>query len=190
MPKVQTQRLQFVDGRNWGFDKSVRIHDTANLIGSIEVGENTRIDGFVTITGRVKIGRNCHIATGASIFGSGGVVIGDHCGISAGVQIFTGTDDPRSDMLGLHTENELHAYKLSGSILIGNYVVIGANSVVIPANGNVIRIDDEAVIGALTLVKGWVPARAIYGGIPGRVMGQRTPLRYAKEAHVHEGEPT
>ena len=167
---------QFISGREYGFDKSVKIHCTANLIGDIEIGENTRIDGNVTISGNVKIARNCHIATGANLFGANGITIGDHCGISAGCQLFTGTDDPDSGRLALHAENELSRSARTGPINIADYVTIGANSVVMPN----VSIGAGVMVGSLSFVKHPLSAGYIYGGNPIRMIRERPPLEYPK----------
>lgn len=173
--RIQTHQLQYIDGREFGFDKSVKIHVTANLIGDIEVGENTRIDGNVTITGNVKIGRNCHIATGACMYGSAdSITLGDHCGISAGVKIFTGTDDSNIGLLALHGENELKRAAKEGKVIIGRCVVIGANCVLYPG----VSIGDEVMVGALSFVNSNLEPGWIYAGAPARGLRPRPPLRY------------
>lgn len=167
---------QFITGRNYGFPDSVKLHCTANLFGDIEIGENTRIDGFVTITGRVAIGRNCHIATGACLFGGQGIVIGDHCGISAGVKIFTATDDPDLGVLALHAENAIERGFWGKAVVLNDYVTIGANSVIYPG----VTIGRESMVGALSYVNGDVEPGWIYVGAPARGLRRRPPLKYAK----------
>jgi acetyltransferase-like isoleucine patch superfamily enzyme len=168
--------LQYVDGRSFGLDKTVKIHATANLIGDIEIGPNTRIDGGVTITGNVKIGRNCHISTGACLYGSAGIIVGDDCGISAGCCIFSGTDDPDIGLLALHAENDRKRAAREGTVRIGNRVVIGANCVFYPG----VTVGDEVMVGALSFVNMNLEPGWIYAGVPARGLRPRPPLRYGK----------
>lgn len=168
-------------GVNWGWPDSVKVHVRANIVGKyprIQVGENTRIDAFVTITGDVEIGRNCHIATGASIFGSSAKVkIGKHCGISVGCAIFTGTDNPDIGLLALHTENELPSGARKGEVTLRDYVTIGANSVVYPG----ITIGEQTMVGALSYVNKNLLSGWIYVGSPARPLRPRPPLIYPHE---------
>lgn len=175
MPMIRASEPQFVSGREFGFDGSVKVHVTAVLHGDIEVGANTRIDGGCVVTGRVRIGRNCHLSTGSCLFGAHGITVGDHVGISAGVRVFTGTDDPRGDLLGLHEENELEHDGVHEPVWISDYVTVGANAVVLPGT----ILGAEAMVGALTLCRGMMAGGYIYGGIPWRIIRPRPKLRYA-----------
>lgn len=168
--------MQYVRGDTYGFDPSVRIHVTANIVGDVELGPNCRIDGNVTITGNVRIGRNCHIAANAALFGANEIHIGNHCGISAGARLFTGTDDVRGDLLGLHAENELEHDGIRGPIIILDYSIVGANSVIMPRA----EMWKGSVLGALSLLKvgGTVPEGWIYAGVPAHSVRPRMPLRY------------
>ena len=84
--QVYNQTTQYIQ-----MDNGAKIHPQANISGVVTIGDNSRIDAFVTITGNVRIGRNVHISTGACIFGGQGVDIGDYSAISVGVKIFTAT---------------------------------------------------------------------------------------------------
>lgn len=134
------------------------ISPLANVIADLECGENCRIDPFVTITGKVRLGNNVHIGVGACIFGSEGVYIGNDCSISPGAKLFTGTFD---DETGYKANPQLSEkeYK-KGSIRIGDRCIVGANSVVLP---NVV-LDDDVLIGALSLVKKSL-SKGLYAGI-------------------------
>ncbi len=147
----------------------IAVHDSANICGDVEIGMNTRIDAFVTITGKVKIGRNVHISTGASIFGGAGVTIGDYAGISAGVKIFTGTEDLSGDMLTNPTVPAQYRSPISKSIVIGAHCVIGAGSVLLPGA----ELEEGVCVGALSLVKAKLKRWHIYAGIPAEVIKSR-----------------
>lgn len=122
-------------------------------------GENARIDAYVTITGDVSLGKDIHIGTGCCIFGGGGVSIGDGTGISPGVKMFTSSDG----------NPQVPHESTNAPITIGKNCLIGTNSVIMP--GAV--IGDGAKIGALSLVKGVVPAGALYGGVPAKPLRKK-----------------
>lgn len=134
-----------------------------NIIGKLEQGENCRIDPFVTITGKVRIGKNVHIGVGACIFGSEGVEIGDDCSISPGAKIFTCSYDAETGHLANPQLSEKQYKK--GPVKIGNRCIVGANAVVLPN----VELGDDVLIGALSLIKDDVPANRLAVGIPAKI---------------------
>ena len=177
--KIDTNNgVQYIRGDTYGLPKSVRVHVSANIIGDFQCGENCRIDGNVTITGRVTLGRNVHIATGARLFGGNDIFIGNHTGIGPGSTLLTASDDPHSDLIALHSENELETKAIKGPIVIGDYVLICAHCVILPNT----QISDEVILGAMSLVTGkeYLHAGRVYAGIPAVDIRNRQKLRYTK----------
>ena len=140
----------------------------ANIAGTVVAGENCRIDAFVTITGRVKLGDNVHIGTGACLFGSHGIEIGKGASISPGAKIFTATEDTKSHYVS-NPQVEPRCC-IFGGVIVKNYAVVGSNSVVLP---NVV-IGAGAQVGCLSLVKYSVPDGEIRAGIPAKNIGIKT----------------
>ena len=147
-----------------------RVHRLANLAGNVTLGVGTRVDAFVTITGNVKIGRFCHISTGACIFGGAGFSMGDYSGLSAGVKVFTATEDVSGDSMMNPCAPEKYRAPIIAPIRVGDHCVVGANSVLLPGAD----LPDGAVVGALSLVKAQLSAWAIYAGVPARFIKSRS----------------
>jgi len=141
-----------------------------NIVGELVEGENCRIDPFVTITGKVRIGNNVHIGVGACIFGGEGVTIGNDCSISPGAKIFTATFDADTGYMA-NPQLAEKSYS-SGPVVIGNRCIVGANSVVLPG----VTLADDVLIGAQSLVKCGLES-GMYAGSPVRAIKQ--PLRFA-----------
>jgi acetyltransferase-like isoleucine patch superfamily enzyme len=140
------------------------INNLANIVGELIEGENCRIDPFVTITGRVKLGNNVHIGVGACIFGSEGVEIGNDCSISPGAKIFTGSYD---STVGYLANPQVIGKKYQqGPVKIGNRSIVGANSVVLPG----VTIGDDVLVGALSLVKRSIDSGNIAVGTAGKLI--------------------
>lgn len=57
-----------------------------------------------------------------------------------------------------------------GSVIIGNYVQIGAGSIVFPD----INIRDGGYVGAMTLINESLEPWTIYAGIPARILKKRS----------------
>jgi galactoside O-acetyltransferase len=147
------------------------ISHLANLVGNgIKLGNNCRIDPFVTITGYVTIGDNVHIGVGVCIFGGGGVIIGDKVSLSPGCKIFSTNEDADSGYLSNPTLEDSHAH--TAPVIIGNRSVIGSNSVVLPG----LVIGDDVQVGALSLVKQDLASGFIYAGIPAKALREKPQL--------------
>lgn len=157
----------FHQGTKYGLPESSVVHALANIAGHVQAGENCRIDAFVTITGRVKLGDNVHIATGACIFGGYGVTIGDGASISPGVKMFTATEDMKAEFPSNPQLKDRCV--TSGPIFVGEYAVVGANSVVLPNS----HIGKRAQVGCLSLVNKFVADDSIVAGVPVKTIGSR-----------------
>ena len=145
------------------------IHPLANIAGKVTVGEGSRIDAFVTITGRVTIGRNVHISTGACIFGGEGVEIGDYSAVSVQAKIFTATEDLSGESFVNPTVDHDRSPR-KAPISIGRHCVVGAGSVLLPGA----KFHDGACCGALSLVKEPLASWSIYAGTPARYIKARS----------------
>ena len=125
-----------------GFGPGSSIYDSAIVLGSVSVGEQT------------WIGPN------TMLDGSGGLSIGSFCSISAGVQIYT-HDSVRWATSGGKAEIERSPTK------IGSHVYIGPNTII--ARG--VTIGDGCVIGACSLVLDDIAPGSRAFGQPCRVRG-------------------
>lgn len=119
-------------------------HEHAWVVGDPEVGEGTWIGAFTVIDG------------------SGGLRIGAGCDVSSGVQIYTHSSARRCVSGRRFSDVE------RASVTIGDRVFLGAGAIVNMG----VTIGDEAVVGAGAVVTADVPARAIVGGVPARVIGR------------------
>ena len=177
--RVRHPEVQYIDGREFGFDKSVQIHVNAVMSGDILVGPNTRIDSGVVITGSVKIGRNCHIAGGAQLIGGEGIVIGDDCGISFFATLLTGTEDLKSGRLALHSGNERERAAKTGPIVLEQYCTVFAHGTILPG----VKMEEGTVLAAHSMLSkspAWGHAWSVYGGVPAKYMFPRPRLEYPK----------
>ena len=69
MPFLSQEQIASMGFKSLG--KNVRISDKASIYNTdqIEIGDNSRIDDFCVISGKVSIGRNVHIAVFCNIAG-------------------------------------------------------------------------------------------------------------------------
>ena len=76
--------------------KNVRVSNKASIYSAenIEIGDNSRVDDFCVISGRVVIGRNVHVAVFCNVAGGEqGVFMEDFSGLAYGCHVFSQSDD-------------------------------------------------------------------------------------------------
>lgn len=145
------------------------------------VGINSVIDDFSYFSTKIKIGENCHIASGVSIAGGEKhqFMLGDYSSVSSGVKIWCESNDYVNDLVILSPKQEIDDRPLEGDVSIGKMCGVGANTVIMPGN----NIPEGTVIGALSFVpsnfvfKPW----SVYAGIPIKFIKKRNKKRILKQ---------
>ena len=157
-------------------DPTARISPLADIEDStrgtlIQIGARTLIDSFVKIkpaggSGDVVIGDDTAINSGCVLYTGNGIRIGDACAIAANCT-FAPTNHAIADVTRLIKDQGFQPSK--GGIILEDDVWLGAGVVLL--DGASVR--RGAVIAAGSVVRGEVPAYAIYAGTPARRIGQR-----------------
>lgn len=127
-----------------------------------EIGRGSRYDlhCYLRELEKLKIGNYSHINRGCLIDARGGVTIGNSVSISFKVNIISGGHDPQSQTF----ENK------RGHIVIDDYVWVGANATILKN----VHIGEGAVVAAGAVVTKDVPPYTIVGGVPAKIIGNRT----------------
>jgi len=119
---------------------------------------------------RLFLGDYAHIGSHCVFNACGGIRIGDNTFLGPFVYIYSSThnyDDGQAIPFGLH--------EYARPVDIGPHVWIGGNVVIVPG----VTIGEGAVVGAGSVVTKDVPAGAIVGGAPARILKQRNMEIYA-----------
>jgi galactoside O-acetyltransferase len=161
--------------------KNVLISDKASIYNTqeISIDNNTRIDDFVIISGKVSFGKYVHIATHTSISGgTAGIIFSDFSGCAYNCHLFSQSDDYSGSSMTNPTVPQKYVHLKKGLIYIGRHVIIGAGSIVLPGT----RIEDGCSIGAMSLVTKSTEPFSIYFGIPAKRLKARKKefLRFEK----------
>ena len=152
--------------------KNVKISDKASIYNhdQIEIGDNSRIDDFCVISGKIKIGRNVHFAPFCLVAGGEkGIIFEDFSGLAYQVQIFTQSDDYSGTTLTNPTIPIKYKKEIKKEVIIGKHVIVGAGSIVMP--GVILR--EGTSVGAMSLIRKATEEWSIYLGNPAKKIMNR-----------------
>lgn len=153
-------------GKNVKISRDARIYFPA----SVSIGDNSRIDDFVVISGKVTIGRNVHIAVLCSISGgTEGLEIGDFAGLAYGCHVFAQSDDYSGASLTNPTVPAKYKKEKKSSVKIEKHVIVGANSTVLPG----VTLSEGCSVGSMSMVTKTTEPWKVYFGIPAKPIKNR-----------------
>ena len=115
--------------------KNVKISGRASIYNceEIEIGDNSRIDDFCVLSGKIKIGRNVHITAQCLVAGGvKGIIMDDFSGLAYQVQVFTQSDDYSGRTMTNPTVPSEFKKEIKKEIYIGKHVLIAAGSIILP----------------------------------------------------------
>jgi len=153
--------------------KNVKISTKCSIYypEEIEIGDNSRIDDFCILSGKISIGRNVHIAPYCLLdAGDTPIIIEDFSGLAYRVTIFTRSDDYSGKTLTNPTIPLKYRYLTKkGMVVIKKHSIIGAGSIIFPG----VTLEEGTAIGAMSLVTKSTKPWSIYFGIPARKIRDR-----------------
>ena len=156
--------------------ENVRLSKFVNLYGC-EIGDETKIGAFVEIQKNARVGKRCKISSHSFI--CEGVDIEDNVFIGHGVMFINDTYPRATNARGeLQTEADWNVDRT----VIRKGASIGSNATIL-CN---IKIGENAIVGAGSVVTKDVPANAVVAGNPAKVMRL---LRDADEVKVSSSIP-
>jgi len=143
-------------------------------VQSEKIGYNTTVWQFSVILPNAVIGSNCNI--NCHTFIENDVVIGDNCTVKSGVYLWDGITVGQNVFIGPNvtfTNDQYPKSKVKPAKFIAatikDDVSIGANATIIGG----VTINENALIGAGSVVTKDVPANAIIAGNPGKIINWR-----------------
>ena len=174
-------KLKYV-GKDVIIGKTVRIRQPEK----VSIGDNTIIDDFTYISCAMEIGKNCHIASNVSISGGKGkLIMGNYSTISNGSSVHCASSDYKSCSLDLPSVPEDQQFGgVVEDITIGDYVVVGAHSCILPGA----KIPDGTAFGAYTLIKkeSLLKPFHLYVGLKCKDLGERLNKEKLQVGDNHE----
>lgn len=167
-------------GDNVKISKQVSIYDYEK----IEIGDNSRIDDFCVISGKVNIGRNVHITPMCLVAGGEeGIIFEDFTTIAYSVQVFTQSDDYSGNTMTNSTIPARFKNEFKSEVIIKKYSIVGAGSIVMPG----VTLAEGTAIGAMSLVRKCTKPWGIYAGSPAvRLKNRSKNLLNIKDEYLRE----
>jgi acetyltransferase-like isoleucine patch superfamily enzyme len=167
--------LTDIELRSIGFKalgKNVKISDKASIYNpeQIEIGNNSRIDDFCVISGKVKIGQYVHIAPFCLVAGGEmGIQLDDFSGLAYQVQVFSQSDDYSGRTMTNPTIPANYKNEIKKPVHIAKHVIVGAGSIIFPG----VKLSEGCSVGAMSLVNKNTAAWGIYVGNPAKRVKER-----------------
>ena len=153
--------------------KNIKISTKASIYNhdEIEIDDNSRIDDFCVISGKIKIGKFIHIAPFCLMAGgSCGIIMEDFSGLAYGVQIFTQSDDYSGKTLTNPNIPKKYKNEAMKPIFIGKHSIVGAGSMIMPG----VTLAEGTSVGAMSLIRKSTEAWSIYVGNPAKKIKDRS----------------
>lgn len=152
--------------------KNVKISDKVSIYNPelMEFDDHSRVDDFCLLSGKVKLGRNVHIAAFCNIAGGEmGVDFQDFCGLAYGSHVLTQSDDYTGKALVSPTIPAKYKCELKSAVLFKKHALVGTCCVIMPG----VTLEEGTVIGAMSLVTKSTEPWSIYVGIPAKKVKER-----------------
>jgi len=153
---------------------STFIDKTTSIVNpeKLTIVGNSRIDAFSLLTGKISVGKYCHIAPFVQISSNHGFDMGDFAGLGSHSIIHTSDGDytEGKGVTNPTTPLELRSISKKGPVIMGKHCIIGDQSVVLPG----VKIGEGATFGAFSLLKApFYEPWKVHIGIPARPIKDR-----------------
>jgi len=166
---------------------NVKISTKASIYDceKFEIGNNSRIDDFCVISGKIKIGNNVHITAFCLMAGGEkGIIIEDFTTVAYRVNIFTQSDDYTGKSMTNSTIPTKYKQEYKKKIVIKKHSIIGAGSTILPG----VTLKEGTSIGAMSLVLKDTKPWGIYVGIPvKRIKNKKRDLLKLEKEYLNKG---
>ena len=152
--------------------KNVKVSDKASIYNcnQIEIGDNSRIDDFCVLSGKISIGRNVHIAVFCNVAGGEkGIIFEDFAGLAYGCHVFTQSDDYSGRTLTNPTVPDIYKREIKMPVVIGRHSIVGTNSIIMPG----VNLAEGTSVGALSMITTSTQEWSLYLGRPAKRMSSR-----------------
>jgi acetyltransferase-like isoleucine patch superfamily enzyme len=153
--------------------QNVKISAKASIYNAdqIEIRDNSRVDDFCLLSGKITIGRFVHITAYCNLAGGEkGIIIEDLSTLAYGVHIFTQSDDYSGKTMTNSTIPKKYKNETKTTIYIRRHTIVGAGSIIMPG----VELREGTSVGAMSLVRKSTEEWSIYVGNPAKKIKNRS----------------
>ncbi|MDB9312955.1 acyltransferase [Spirulina sp. CS-785/01] len=153
--------------------ENVRISNNCSIYNPelTEIHDNSRIDDFCVISGKVFIGKYVHIAVFCNVAGgSEGIIFHDFSGLAYGCHVFTQSDDYSGQTLTNPTVPSKYKSEIKKSVTLGKHCIVGTGSLIFPGA----NLGEGTAIGAASVIRKSTEEWSIYLGNPAKKVKARS----------------
>lgn len=168
-------------GRNVKISRLAALNNPDRL----SIGDHSRIDDFVVVSGKVTIGRNVHVAVFCNLAGGvEGISMDDFSGLAYGCHVFSESDDYSGRTMTNPTVPAKYKQGARKAVFIGRHVIIGTGSQVFPG----VIVAEGCSVGAMTMLTKSTEPWGIYFGAPAKRIKERKRDLLEQEAKYLDDE--
>lgn len=185
-PYKGRSHLRYCNYRGYISPKATIYHSQLSLGVNVFIGDGAVIyqddgEGMIVIGDRTSVWGDCLLETGKG----GAITIGPDCRVNLGVQVVSYQEPIRIGRdVGLSAHSVLYSFnhgtspgrpymeqpvESKGPIVIDDHAWIGMRSIILSG----VHIGEHAIVAAGSIVTHDVPANAIAGGVPARIISMR-----------------
>ncbi|QTR53480.1 acyltransferase [Thiothrix unzii] len=170
MPYYTQPELENLGFKSLG--KNIKVSTLASIYNheQIILGDNSRIDDFCLLSGKIKIGNFVHITPYCLLAGGEkGITIEDFCTLAYGVKVFTQSDDYSGVTMTNSTIPKKYKKEFKAITYIKRHSIIGTGATIMPG----VTLEEGTSIGAMALVLNNTQPWKIYTGTPAKPLKAR-----------------
>lgn len=152
--------------------KNVKISSRAAIYEAelISLGDNSRVDDFCVLSGKITIGRNVQVSVYCNLAaGEPGITLDDFATLAYGCQVFAQSDDYSGRTMTNPTIPDAYKTEIKRAVTIGRHVIIGTQSAVFPG----VNLAEGCAVGAHSVVMKSTKPWGIYVGNPAQRIKER-----------------
>lgn len=178
----ELQALGFASlGKNVLLSRKCSVYGAQN----ISIGDNTRIDDFCILSGKIHIGSYIHISAYTGLFaGECGIILRDFVTVSSRCALYAVSDDYSGAAMTNPMVPEKFRNVEKACVIMEKHAILGSGCTVMPG----VTVGEGTAVGSMSFVNRSLEPWSMYVGIPCRKIKERRRDLLAMEQQLRQQE--